>query len=177
MVFAVAVITPNNYCFPNGIALPQLHLAVNFPTTHWSVLAVASLNGGTASREALEQFCFRYRPVVLEFVQFARADDPEDVTQEFFLRLLESRAWKRADRARGRFRSFSWVRSNITSLTCIGDDRRKSEGQQSPIWLSTTRVRQATPSMSSRFLPRPMRFSTEAGLSQLWRMRSKPCLP
>jgi RNA polymerase sigma factor (sigma-70 family) len=71
---------------------------------------VASLNGGTASREALNEFCLRYRPVILEFVQFSVSDhtqdDPEDVTQEFFLRLLESRAWKRADRARGRFRSF-----------------------------------------------------------------------
>ncbi len=35
-----------------------------------------------------------------------RADELEDLVQEFFLRWVRSRSWKRADRARGKFRTF-----------------------------------------------------------------------
>ena len=64
------------------------------------MLAEATLNGDTQGRMALEQMCRDYyRPVfvVLRACGFA-ADEAEDLTQEFFLRLFESNAWKRADR-------------------------------------------------------------------------------
>ncbi len=79
-----------------------------FPTTHWSVLAEATLEGGASGREALADLCRRYRPVILSHVRrrgFTR-EEAEDVTQEFFLALLRSRAWQRAEQARGRFRTF-----------------------------------------------------------------------
>jgi DNA-directed RNA polymerase specialized sigma24 family protein len=81
---------------------------MSFPTTHWTLLAEATLNGDTRGRSALEQMCRDYhRPVfvVLRARGFAQ-DEAEDLTQEFFLRLFESQAWKRADRGKGRFRSF-----------------------------------------------------------------------
>ena len=79
-----------------------------FPTTHWTLLAAATLNGDTQGRSALEQLCREYhRPVfaVLRARGFAE-DEAADLTQDFFLRLFETQAWKRADRERGRFRSF-----------------------------------------------------------------------
>jgi RNA polymerase sigma factor (sigma-70 family) len=81
---------------------------LSFPTTHWSVLSAASLSGSTEARQALERLCDEYRPAVLEFLrcQGGSGEDPEDVTQEFFARLLTARAWKRANRSKGRFRSF-----------------------------------------------------------------------
>lgn len=72
------------------------------------MLAAATLNGDTRGRAALETMCRDYhRPVFV--VLRARGFDQgeaEDLTQEFFLQLFETEAWKRADRERGRFRSF-----------------------------------------------------------------------
>ena len=79
-----------------------------FPTTRWSVLAAATLSGDVAGREALSRLCLDYRGPVVAFLRTRgfREEEAQDHTQEFFLRLLESRAWKRAERARGRFRTF-----------------------------------------------------------------------
>ena len=72
------------------------------------MLAAATLNGDTRGRSALEQMCREYhRPVfvVLRARGFAE-EEAEDLTQEFFLQLFETEAWKRAERGKGRFRSF-----------------------------------------------------------------------
>ena len=85
----------------------MLKIAVPFPTTHWSLLAEASLTGDTEARAALARLCELYRPPVVAFLaQRGPPANAEDLAQEFFLKLLESRAWKRADRAQGRFRTF-----------------------------------------------------------------------
>jgi DNA-directed RNA polymerase specialized sigma24 family protein len=81
---------------------------VAFPTTHWSLLAAATLNGDPAGRAALARICADYRAPVINFLR-SRGYSPEgaeDLTQEFFFQLLSSAAWKRAERARGRFRAF-----------------------------------------------------------------------
>jgi RNA polymerase sigma-70 factor (ECF subfamily) len=81
---------------------------LEFPDTHWSLLARASLNGEPAAQEALDRFCRSYRPAVLDFVRWCGTppQDAEELAQEFFLRLLSSRAWRRAERSQGRFRTF-----------------------------------------------------------------------
>ncbi len=79
-----------------------------FPTTHWSLLARATLTGETAGRQALEDLCRRYWSPLHEFIR-ARGynqSEAEDLTQEFLLHLLEHSTLKKADRLRGRFRSF-----------------------------------------------------------------------
>ena len=82
--------------------------SVSFPTTHWSMLADASLSGDPGARAALARLCQTYRPPVIAFLiqRGYAANVVEDLAQEFFLQLLASRAWKRADREQGRFRSF-----------------------------------------------------------------------
>lgn len=79
-----------------------------FPTTRWTLLAQATLHGDESGREALARMCEGYRRPVEMFLaaQGYAAQEQEDLTQEFFLRWLQSRAWKRADRLRGRFRNF-----------------------------------------------------------------------
>lgn len=79
-----------------------------FHTTHWSQLAEATLEGEASGREALAALCRDYRPAVLSHVRWRgfEQEEAEDITQEFFLTLLHSRAWQRADRTRGRFRTF-----------------------------------------------------------------------
>jgi len=79
-----------------------------FPSTCWTLLAQATLAGDVAGREALARLCENYRPPVVAFLR-GRGLPPaeaEDLAQDLFARLLASRAWKRADPARGKFRTF-----------------------------------------------------------------------
>lgn len=79
-----------------------------FPTTRWTLLANATLHGDEAGREALARMCEGYRRPVEMFLASRGYQPPEaeDLAQEFFLRWLKSRAWKRADRLKGKFRTF-----------------------------------------------------------------------
>lgn len=79
-----------------------------FPTTHWSLLARASLSGESAARLALEELCRRYWMPVNQFIQFRghRRADADDLTQKFFVQVCQYSTFLRADRMRGRFRSF-----------------------------------------------------------------------
>ena len=81
---------------------------MNFPETHWSALAVATVNGETAGREALESLCRSYWNPVRDFIVFRgfREAEADDLTQSFLVRLCERSVWRRADAGRGRFRSF-----------------------------------------------------------------------
>jgi RNA polymerase sigma-70 factor (ECF subfamily) len=79
-----------------------------FPATQWTVVLAA---GGTPSPEsaaALERLCGAYWYPLYAFVRrsgYAPAD-AEDLTQEFFARLLEHNWVAHVDRHKGRFRSF-----------------------------------------------------------------------
>ena len=79
-----------------------------FPQTPWTLLAAATLNGDAAGRHALSSICEVYRPAVLSFLTGKLQDEQlaEDVTQDFFVELIESRLWERADPEKGRFRNF-----------------------------------------------------------------------
>ena len=80
-----------------------------FATTHWSMVVSA---GGTAARpeasRALATLCENYWFPLYAFVRRAgySAEDAQDLTQEFFVRLLAKNYLAVADRQRGRFRSF-----------------------------------------------------------------------
>lgn len=81
---------------------------MDFPTTQWTLLALASLDGDTTAKEALAGFFLRYRgPVVRTLQRRGLAESRvEDMAHDFFLSLMESSSLKRADRSRGRFRQF-----------------------------------------------------------------------
>ena len=79
-----------------------------FPTTQWSVLAKAALDGETQAESALEDLCRRYWSPLREFIRLRGYPEAEaeDLTQGFLLHLLEHSTLKKADRLQGRFRSF-----------------------------------------------------------------------
>lgn len=79
-----------------------------FPETSWTLVAAATLNGDASGRRALESLCQAYWPAVVTFLQSRGQgrEEAEDITQEFFAALVESRLWQRADQAQGRFRNF-----------------------------------------------------------------------
>jgi DNA-directed RNA polymerase specialized sigma24 family protein len=84
---------------------------MHFPTTRWTLLADATLNEGQGGCRALEALCASYRQPILSHLATRgySENESEDLVQEFFLRWLRSRSWKRADAGQGRFRTFLLV--------------------------------------------------------------------
>ena len=79
-----------------------------FVTTHWSVVLTAGRTDTTRARGALERLCQTYWYPLYAYVRRRgySPEDAQDLTQEFFARLLEHNWIGRADQQRGRFRSF-----------------------------------------------------------------------
>lgn len=79
----------------------------HFATTHWSVILDGQRDPAHA-RAALVEICRDYRLPVLSYLRTHgyRQADAEDLTQEFFARLVEQRWDGRADPSLGRFRAF-----------------------------------------------------------------------
>lgn len=79
-----------------------------FVTTHWSVVLAAGEKESPASAAALEVLCRAYWYPLYAFVrrQGQSPQDAQDLTQEFFARVLEKDYLKAADREKGRFRTF-----------------------------------------------------------------------
>ncbi len=82
-----------------------------FTTTHWSLVLAASGSEDTHSREALAQLCQVYWYPLYAFVRRHGhgPHDAQDLTQEFFVRLLEKDYLRDVDRSKGKFRSFLMV--------------------------------------------------------------------
>jgi RNA polymerase sigma-70 factor (ECF subfamily) len=79
-----------------------------FVTTHWSVVLAAGRTDSTRSQNALARLCQTYWYPLYAYVR-RRGQSPhdaQDLTQEFFARLLERHTLATADPNRGRFRSF-----------------------------------------------------------------------
>jgi RNA polymerase sigma factor (sigma-70 family) len=87
---------------------PKAANAQWFTTTHWSVVLAAGQQDSTQSAEALEILCQQYWPAVYAFIRRRGhgPDDAQDLTQEFFSRLLEKKYVESADASKGRFRTF-----------------------------------------------------------------------
>jgi RNA polymerase sigma-70 factor (ECF subfamily) len=90
---------------PDGSAA---RTAAQFATTDWSVVLAAGHAASTEAQPALEALCRAYWYPVYAYL---RRDgqppaDAEDLTQEFFARLIAKDYLAHVDRAKGRFRSF-----------------------------------------------------------------------
>jgi RNA polymerase sigma-70 factor (ECF subfamily) len=79
-----------------------------FATTRWSLVAAAGNRTAPEAQEALATLCRIYWYPLYAYArrQLASADDAQDLTQEFFVRLLEKDYLQAADPQRGRFRAF-----------------------------------------------------------------------
>jgi RNA polymerase sigma factor (sigma-70 family) len=80
-----------------------------FKTTRWSVILASAdaQTGDQKAAEALAQLCRTYWRPIFAFVarRVHSQEDAEDLTQEFFVKVLKGDLLRRADPERGRFRS------------------------------------------------------------------------
>ncbi len=91
-----------------------------FVTTRWSlVLAVKDPTSEADAQEALAKLCSTYWYPLYAFTRRSgySPDDAKDLIQDFFAHLLEKGVVARADRERGRFRTFL--------LACLGNLMKK----------------------------------------------------
>ena len=79
-----------------------------FATTHWSVVVEAGQNESPKASEAMARLCETYWYPLYAYVRRKGypAHDAQDLTQEFFARLLSRNYVTGADRRKGKFRSF-----------------------------------------------------------------------
>lgn len=79
-----------------------------FVTTHWSVVLTAGRSDTPRARGALETLCQTYWHPLYAYVRRRgySPEDAQDLTQEFFARLLERNAVATVAPEKGRFRSF-----------------------------------------------------------------------
>ncbi|MBI3850937.1 MAG: sigma-70 family RNA polymerase sigma factor [Verrucomicrobia bacterium] len=79
-----------------------------FLTTHWSVVVAAREGASVEADAALERLCSIYWWPLYAFVRRRGyyAHDAQDLTQEFFARLLAKDFLHEVDRSKGKFRSF-----------------------------------------------------------------------
>lgn len=101
--------------------------ASDFPTTRWTLVVAAAGSQGKEARSALASLCERYWYPLYAYVR-RRGYLPEqaqDLTQEFFIRLLEGRYLHRADPEKGRFRAF--ILSSLKFYLADEGDRERAQ--------------------------------------------------
>jgi RNA polymerase sigma-70 factor (ECF subfamily) len=80
-----------------------------FATTHWSMVLAGANSEGDQQKaaEALATLCRRYWHPIFSYVcrRGYSNEDAQDLTQDFFLMILETNWLRQADQGRGRFRS------------------------------------------------------------------------
>lgn len=79
-----------------------------FAPTPWTIVMAASLDAGSAHHEALEALCRAYWPPIYAHVRMKGngVHQAQDLTQEFFARLLKGNSFAEISREKGRFRTF-----------------------------------------------------------------------
>ncbi len=83
-------------------------MAGDFGTTQWSLVLAVRTDDPDRARAALSELCGIYWYPLYAFVrrQVRDASEAADLTQSFFVHLLEKDVLRRADPALGRFRSY-----------------------------------------------------------------------
>jgi RNA polymerase sigma-70 factor (ECF subfamily) len=84
------------------------HAASDFRTTHWSVVLAAADTDSPRRQSALSALCQSYWYPLYAFArrQGRNPQEAEDLTQDFFARLLAKNGLASVSRGNGRFRSF-----------------------------------------------------------------------
>ena len=111
----------------NGQTMHTLSGRSEFPTTRWTLVAAAGDPDRTEARSALVSLCENYWYPLYAYLRRRGypADQAQDLTQEFFVRVLDGRYLDRADPDRGRFRSF--LLSSLKFFAADEEDRNRAQ--------------------------------------------------
>src|SRR5215472_662837 len=110
----------------NGQTMPTLPGSSEFPTTRWTLVIAAGDPHRKEARAALVSLCENYWYPLYAYLRRRGypADRAQDLTQGFFIRLLEGRYLDRADPGKGRFRAF--LLTSLKFFVADEDDRRRA---------------------------------------------------
>ena len=96
----------------------------SFAATHWTLILRARQSDPTeTARKALSDFCEAYWPPLYTFLRLRGHASPEaqDLVQGFFVHLLEKNTLSRADKEKGRLRTF--LLGSLQNYLCNEYDR------------------------------------------------------
>jgi RNA polymerase sigma factor (sigma-70 family) len=99
-----------------------------FPSTHWSAVLAAGESRAEPeiARAALAELCQTYWAPLYNFVRHRgyTVHDAQDLTQSFFAYVIEHKIYARADRQKGRFRSF--LLASLKNFLADAADRERT---------------------------------------------------
>jgi RNA polymerase sigma factor (sigma-70 family) len=110
----------------NGQTMHTLPGSSQFPTTRWTLVVAAGDPNRKEARSALVSLCENYWYPLYAYLRRRgySADQAQDLTQEFFVRVLEGRYLDRAEPERGRFRSF--ILTSLKFFVADEEDRQRA---------------------------------------------------
>jgi Sigma-70 region 2 len=110
----------------NGQTMHTLPGSSQFPTTRWTLVIAAGDPHRKEARSALVSLCENYWYPLYAYLRRRGypADQAQDLTQEFFIRVLEGRYLDRADPEKGRFRSF--ILTSLKFFVADEEDRQRA---------------------------------------------------
>lgn len=111
----------------NGETIHTVPGPSRFPTTRWTLVVAAGDPHRKEARSALVYLCENYWYPLYAYLRRCGhpADQAHDLTQEFFVRIIEGRYLHRADPEKGRFRTFI-----LTSLKFFVADQEDRDHAQ-----------------------------------------------
>jgi RNA polymerase sigma-70 factor (ECF subfamily) len=110
----------------NGETFHTLPGSSQFPTTRWTLVVAAGDSRPKEARSALVSLCENYWYPLYAYLRRRgyQADPAQDLTQEFFIRVLEGQYLDRADPEKGRFRSF--LLTSLKFFVADEEDRQRA---------------------------------------------------
>ena len=110
----------------DGQTMHTLTGSSQFPTTRWTLVVAAGDPQRKEARSALVSLCASYWYPLYAYLRRRgySVDEAQDLTQEFFIRVLEGRYLDRADPERGRFRSF--LLTSLKFFVADEEDRQRA---------------------------------------------------
>jgi RNA polymerase sigma factor (sigma-70 family) len=111
----------------NGQTMHTLAGRSDFPTTRWTLVVAASDPKRKEVRSALAFLCENYWYPLYAYLRRRGypADQAQDLTQEFFIRVLEGRYLDRANPEKGRFRAF--LLTSLKFFVADEEDRNRAQ--------------------------------------------------
>jgi RNA polymerase sigma factor (sigma-70 family) len=110
----------------NGQTMHTLPGASQFPTTRWSLVVAAGDPHRKEAQSALVSLCEHYWYPLYAYLRRRGypSHQAQDLTQDFFIRVLEGRYLDRADPEKGRFRSF--ILTSLKFFVADEEDRHRA---------------------------------------------------